>query len=74
MPLYSFKNKKTRKVWKRKPQGEIMKVGDLVKRRNNGDLALVVKVLGCTDGEMQIMRLECGNIQSVWDFEYEVIA
>ena len=51
-----------------------MKVGNLVKRRNNGDLALVVKVLGCTDGAMQIMRLECGNIQSVWFYEYEVIA
>ena len=54
-----------------------MKVGDLVKRRNNGDLALVVKVMGFTklhDAEIQIMRLECGNIQSVWDFEYEVIA
>ena len=51
-----------------------MKVGDLVKRRNNGDLALVIKVLGCTDGAMEIMRLECGNVQSVWDYEYEVIA
>ena len=51
-----------------------MKVGDLVKRRNNGDLALVVKVLECTDGEIQIMRLECGNYQCAWDYEYEVIA
>jgi len=51
-----------------------MKVGNLVKRRNNGDLALVVKILGCTDGAMQIMRLECGNTQSVWFYEYEVIA
>ena len=50
-----------------------MKVGDLVKRRNNGDLALVVKVMGDTN-EMQIMRLECGNYQCVWDWEYEVIA
>ena len=51
-----------------------MKVGNLVKRRTNGDLALVVKILGCTDGAMQIMRLECGNTQSVWFYEYEVIA
>ena len=55
-------------------QGEDMRVGNLVKRRNNGDLALVIKILGCADGAMQIMRLECGNIQSVWDYEYEVIA
>lgn len=51
-----------------------MKAGDLVKRRNNGDLALVVKILRCTEGAMKIMRLECGNTQSVWDYEYEVIA
>tara|TARA_R100000388_G_C7214392_1_gene145369 strand:+ start:866 stop:1012 length:147 start_codon:yes stop_codon:yes gene_type:complete len=48
-----------------------MKVGDLVKRRNNGDLALVVKV---SKNRMKIMRLECGNHQCAWDYEYEVIA
>ena len=48
-----------------------MKVGNLVKRRNNGDLALVVKV---SKRRMKIMRLECGNTQCVFDYEYEVIA
>ena len=48
-----------------------MKVGDLVKRRNNGDLALVVMV---SKKRMKIMRLECGNYQCAWDWEYEVIA
>jgi len=48
-----------------------MKAGDLVKRRNNGDLALVVKV---SKKRMKIVRLECGNYQCVWDYEYEVIA
>ena len=51
-----------------------MKVGDLVKRRNNGDLALVIAILGCTDGAMKIMRLESGYVQSVWFYQYEVIA
>jgi len=48
-----------------------VKVGDLVKRRNNGDLALVVVV---SKSRMKIMRLECGNTQCVWNYEYEVIA
>tara|TARA_A100001515_G_scaffold42033_1_gene33168 strand:+ start:513 stop:659 length:147 start_codon:yes stop_codon:yes gene_type:complete len=47
-----------------------MKVGDLVKRRNNGDWALVI---GISKKRMKIMRLECGNHQCVWDWEYEVI-
>jgi len=51
-----------------------MRIGDLVKRRNNGDLALVIAILGCTDGAMKIVRLECGNVQSVWCDEYEVVA
>tara|TARA_R100000426_G_scaffold3760_5_gene6112 strand:+ start:1472 stop:1618 length:147 start_codon:yes stop_codon:yes gene_type:complete len=48
-----------------------MKVGNLVKRRNNGDLALVVKV---SKNRMKIMRLECGNYQCVWDYEYEEVS
>ena len=58
-----------------------MKVGDLVKRRNNGDLALVIglgleitTLLGISKKRMKIMRLECGNHQCVWDWEYEVLA
>ena len=48
-----------------------MRVGDLIKRRNNGDLALVLMV--CETGWLEIQRLSCGNIQHVWDYEYEVI-
>ena len=48
-----------------------MKVGDLVKRRNNGDLALVISI---SKKRMKIIRLGCGNRQCVWDYEYEVIA
>ena len=48
-----------------------MKVGDLIKRRNNGDLALVLAIY--ETGWLEIMRLSCGNIQHVWDTEYEVI-
>ena len=47
-----------------------MKVGDLVKRRNNGDLALILMV---SKSRMKIMRLECGNTQCVWDYEYEEV-
>jgi len=47
-----------------------MEVGDLVKRRNNGDLALVLEI---SKHRMKIMRLSCGNTQCVWDYEYEVI-
>ena len=52
-----------------------MEVGDLVKRRNNGDLALVLKIGGKhrTKRRVKIMRLSCGNTQCVWDYEYEVI-
>jgi hypothetical protein len=48
-----------------------MKVGDLVKRRNNGDLALVI---GISKKRIKIIRLECGNHQCVWDWEYEVLS
>ena len=48
-----------------------MKVGDLIERRNNGDLALVLMV--CEAGWLEILRLSCGNTQHVWDNEYEVI-
>ena len=48
-----------------------MEVGDLIKRRNNGDLALVLAIY--ETGWLEIMRLSCGNIQHGWDTEYEVI-
>ena len=47
-----------------------MQVGDLIKRRNNGDLAIVLKI---SKRRVKIMRLSCGNTQCVWDYEYEVI-
>ena len=59
-----------------------MEVGDLIKRRNNGDLAIVLRVFKEKEvpsavvrkqGFMEIVRLSCGNIQHVWDYEYEVI-
>jgi hypothetical protein len=48
-----------------------VKVGDLVKRRNNGDLALVI---GISKKRMKIVLLEFGDILYVWDYEYEVMA
>lgn len=48
-----------------------MEVGDLIKRRNNGDLALVLAIY--ETGWLEIMRLSCGNIQHVWEYFYEVI-
>ena len=51
-----------------------MQVGDLVKRRNNGDLALVIKTSLRTIGKrVKVVRLSCGNTQCVWDYEYEVL-
>ena len=62
-----------------------MKVGDLVRRRNNGDLALVLRLFKETDvpaalwdgkgkeGFMEVMRVGCGNIQHGWIWEYEVL-
>ena len=61
-----------------------MKVGDLVRRRNNGDLALVLRLFKKTDvpaalwdmgkdGFMEIFHIACGNIQHGWIWEYEVI-
>ena len=47
-----------------------MEVGDLIKRRNNGDLAIVLKI---SKRRVKIVRLSCGNTQYVWDYEYEVI-
>ena len=52
-----------------------MKVGDLVKRRNNGDLALVLSIVReAVFGRLQleVMRCDCGSIQYVWDYQYEV--
>ena len=60
-----------------------MKVGDLVMRRSNGDLALILRIfkesevpsaLSCKKGFMEVQRVECGNIQHVWDWEYEVVS
>ena len=52
-----------------------MQVGDLVKRRNNGDLALVLRISSSTElgWNMEVMRCDCGNIQYVWDYQYEVV-
>jgi len=51
-----------------------MQVGDLIKRRNNGDLALILSIIrgwgGC---QLEVMRCDCGSIQMVWNFEYEVV-
>ncbi len=51
-----------------------MKVGDLVKRRNNGDLALVLSICSPSDigRRVEVMRCDCGSIQYVWDYQYEV--
>ena len=53
-----------------------MQVGDLIKRRNNGDLALVLSIVSYSwslaGRQLEIMRCDCGNIQVVWDFEYKV--
>jgi len=51
-----------------------MKLGDLVKRRVNGDLALVVGILGCHDGAMKIVHLKTENTQYVWFYDYKVIS
>jgi hypothetical protein len=62
----------------------VMKVGDLVKRRDNGDLALVVRLFEKSDvpaalwdmgkdGFMELFRIACGSIQHGWIYEYEVI-
>ena len=55
-----------------------MQVGDLIKRRNNGDLALILSVSngGLKDSllRMRVMRLACKNIQYVWGYEYEVVS
>lgn len=55
-----------------------MKVGDLIKRRTNGDLALILSI---SNGElrdsllrMRVVRIACKNIQYVWGYEYEVIS
>jgi len=55
--------------------GGNMQVGDLVKRRNNGDLALVLRISSSTElgWNMEVMRCDCGNIQYVWDYQYEVV-
>ena len=53
-----------------------MQVGDLVKRRNNGDLALVLSIIresvGSAGRQLEVMRCDCGSIQYVWDYQYEV--
>ena len=52
-----------------------MKVGDLVKRRNNGDLALVLSICPPSDigRRVEVMRCDCGSVQYVWDYQYEVV-
>ncbi len=47
-----------------------MEVGDLIKRRNNGDLALVLAIY--EKARLEIVRLSCGNTQHVWDTEYGI--
>ena len=59
-----------------------MKVGDLIKRRSNGDLAIILRIFKESEvpsalmnkkGFMEVQRVECGNVQHVWDWEYEVV-
>ncbi len=52
-----------------------MKVGDLLRRRNNEDLALILSIqeLSQFHRRLEVMRIGCGNIQHVWDYEYEVL-
>jgi hypothetical protein len=52
-----------------------MQVGDLIKRRNNGDLALILSIIRGwgDDFGLEVMRCDCGSIQMVWNFEYEVV-
>ena len=58
-----------------------MQVGDLIKRRNNGDLALVLSIFDESTSNVtglylgrrvEVMRCDCGSIQYVWDYQYEV--
>ena len=50
-------------------------VGDLVKRRNNGDLALVIKTVRQNPyfQKVKVVRLSCGNTQWAEGYEYEVL-
>ena len=54
-----------------------MQVGDLVKRRNNGDLAVVLIIVwesvDSAGRQLEVMRCDCGNTLYVWDWEYKVV-
>lgn len=49
-----------------------MKIGDLVKRKNNGDLAIVIPIEYVKEGKVNVLTMR-GHKQHWYSFECEVI-